>query len=333
MRLLEKINISILRKRYDFIIGWGAAENEFARCCNIPMYQMDYMIDGGMVGGGEIGSVICGYEIQEKGILKSISESCNNKILFVIFPNLEEEIEIQIREYLTEFDTIVARLVDFEKPILPRSYSDAYEDLVILDLLKKLDITNPSYIDLGVCHPVIRNNTYMFYEAGYTNGILIEPNVDMCRLISDYRPKNKLLQMGVTGDIREGNMRYYMSYNKSYRGHNTFMKDVAERQGFSDNFKDIPVYNINRIISENCEKTPDFLDIDVEGMDYEILKGLDLNKFRFKIICIETWKDMGGKIKELFKVNKYVHYMSLGENSIYVAAEIYEDRLKQKNSQ
>jgi len=67
MRLLEKINISILRKRYDFIIGWGAAENEFARCCNIPMYQMDYMIDGGMVvGGGNLEGCFAALQYRKK---------------------------------------------------------------------------------------------------------------------------------------------------------------------------------------------------------------------------------------------------------------------------
>lgn len=222
---------------------------------------------------------------------------------------------------MSEFDTIVARLVDCGTSVIPRSYSEANEDLVILELLKRMEIRNPTYIDLGVCHPIIRNNTYMLYEQGYTDGILIEPNVDMCRLISEYRPKNKLLQIGVTGDKNEGNLRYYMSHNKSYRGHNTFLKEVADEQGFSDNYRDIPVYNINRVIEDNCREIPDLLDIDTEGMDYRILKGLDLKKYRFKIICVEEWRQMEERFIDIFETNGYVHYMSCGGSKIYVAKE------------
>lgn len=280
---------------------------------------MDYMIDGGEF---KTGRTICGYKIQKMDILKKLSGG--KRVLIIIFPNLEEEIEMQLKCYLSEFDTIVSRLVDYERSVIPRSYSETNEDLVILDLLKRLEIQNPSYIDLGVCHPVIRNNTYLLYEQGYTDGILIEPNIDMCRLISEYRPKNRLLQIGATGDTNKKSLRYYMSLNKSYRGHNTFIKEIADQGGFSDNYRDIPVYNINQIIEDNCESTPDLLDIDVEGMDYDILRGLNLKKYRFKIICVEEWKSMEEKFWDIFEGNGYVHYMSCGENKIYVAEESFQ---------
>ena len=326
MRLLEKTKISVLKERYDYIVGWGAAEREFVKRYNVSMYQMDCMIDG---DESKIGRIICGCEIQRKDILKEyLRDKTDKKILIVIFPNCEEEIENQAREYLSEFDTIVARLVDFGEQTNLRSYSNDSEDLVLLGLLKWLGIKEPSYIDLGVCHPVIRNNTYLLYERGYTEGLLIEPNVDMCKLINEYRPSNKLLQIGVTGSEGGGRLRYYTSHSSSYRGHNTFVKEIAEEQGFSDNYREIPVYNINRIIRENCKKTPDLLDIDVEGMDYEILNGLDLNKYRFKVICVEIWRNMEEKFRDIFKANRYVHYASSVENKIYIAEEVYESRLK-----
>ena len=76
-------------------------------------------------------------------------------------------------------------------------------------MIEVLGIKDPLYVDIGVCHPVVRNNTYLLYEKGYTNGILIEPNGNMCELAQIYRPKNKIVEAGASGD-EGGILRYYM---------------------------------------------------------------------------------------------------------------------------
>ena len=116
-------------------------------------------------------------------------------------------------------------------------------------LIEALGIKDPLYVDIGVCHPVVRNNTYLLYEKGYTNGILIEPNGNMCELAQIYRPKNKIVEAGASGD-EGGILRYYMNHQSSLKGYNTFNQEVAEREGFADNYKDVPVMNINRILEE-----------------------------------------------------------------------------------
>ena len=79
-------------------------------------------------------------------------------------------------------------------------YSESGEDLLFLQLTDRLKLEDPTYLDIGVCHPVIRNNTYMLYERGYKKGVLVEPNPDMCELIKKYRPENILLNIGACAD-------------------------------------------------------------------------------------------------------------------------------------
>ena len=107
------------------------------------------------------------------------------------------------------------------------------------------------------------------------------------------------------------------------KGYNTFNQEVAEREGFADNYKDVPVMNINRILEENCTKAPDIIDIDTESMDFEILEALDTDRFRVKLICVEVW-GREAEFSQMMEKKGYVHYMSTIENTLYIAKEAAE---------
>jgi hypothetical protein len=75
---------------------------------------------------------------------------------------------------------------------------------------------------------------------------------------------------------------------------NTFDKAQAERLDRDGVCKiekvvKMPLVNINRTIAEHLGGvTPDYLSIDVEGLEFAILKTLDLTRYRPKVICIDT---------------------------------------------
>jgi hypothetical protein len=52
----------------------------------------------------------------------------------------------------------------------------------------------------------------------------------------------------------------------------------------------VPLISINKIIKENFESFPDFLSIDIEGLDLDVLKSLDFNHYPIPVICVETCK-------------------------------------------
>jgi hypothetical protein len=49
----------------------------------------------------------------------------------------------------------------------------------------------------------------------------------------------------------------------------------------------MPLININRVIAEQLGRTPDLLSTDIEGLDYAVIKTLDLSKYRPGVICAE----------------------------------------------
>lgn len=140
----------------------------------------------------------------------------------------------------------------------------------------------------------------------------------MCKLAEIYRPANKLVKAGACAG-KDGVLKYYQHPVSTYIGYNTFDYKAACQQGFENNYIEIPVQNINKILEANCEREPDILDIDTEGMDFELLKALDTSRFPFKMICTEVWADENRDELDRMLMNKgYVHFMDTLENSIYI---------------
>lgn len=192
-----------------------------------------------------------------------------------------------------------------------------------MQLVDKLKLKDPVYLDIGVCHPVIRNNTYMLYEHGYTKGVLVEPNPDMCKLIREYRPDNTLLNMGACADESQS-LRYYISSNPSLVGHNTFDEEGAKICGFTK-YLDIPVDNINHIIEAYCDGMVDILDMDAEGLDLSLIRALDTEKYRIKVICVETAICSGDLVEKALEEKGYIHFAGSENNGIYIAKELVAD--------
>lgn len=313
MKITYKLECDKLKDNYDLVIGWGVARNEYEKKYNLLMYKLDYMIDG---MGRCVGDVICGNKICDKHVLSGFVDK---RILFIVYPNIENSvIEYAQQIGVREFDTIVSGLIDLKSNVI-RTFSESYEDVIFLDVMKKLGIDDPYYVDIGVCHPVIRNNTYLMYEKNMFNGLLVEPNVEMCDLIEEYRPYNKLVRGGVCGGESQV-LKYYMNSDKSWSGHNTFSYEEAVALNIQNNYMEVEVYNINKFFERFARKCPDIIDLDVEGLDEEVFSALDTEKFHAKIISIEEIRC--GSMKRIMEDRGYVHFAKTAINGIYVAKEV-----------
>lgn len=310
MRYINKTKVEELRNKYEYIIGWGAG-GEF-RKHYVGRNFLDYIVDSGEKGKQRIGQYINGLKVSDINEIESLSKY-SDSTLIVIYPNIEQEILKSIYTVFSDsVDTIVARLLDYGDEV--RTYSANKEDILMLEAVEKIGIKNFSYLDIGVCHPVVRNNTYLFYELGNTNGILVEPNVSMCELARIYRPLNMLVNCGASSDEKTSELVYY--YDENNPGLNTFSKEIAKKRNMLLNSVKIPVKDINEIIKENFETCPNILDIDTEGMDYEILEGIDFIKFPIDIICAETNGDI--KFYDLLGKYGYIVYAETKENTIFI---------------
>ncbi len=305
MKYLHKEEYTKLRKRYATIIGWGAGI-EFQKYYDHQILGFNHMIDG---AGRNIGKMINGITIEGTDAIKRYTG--DDSVLIVIYPNIENEIQLQISEFLPNADTIVARLLDIGDR--ESTYASNREDIIILNYMLT-GHSDFSYMDIGVCHPIVRNNTYLFYEKGFTNGVLVEPNIEMCRMAVEYRPLNKTINLGAAPVSTKEELTYY--YDPMHPGLNTFLKEVAMHRGMDRNFKKVPVKDINTIIAENFETYPNVLDLDTEGLDYDLLSQLDFNQYPIELICVESSAD--SRIRNLMREREYKILEITEENEIYV---------------
>ncbi|MCE5340851.1 MAG: FkbM family methyltransferase [Planctomycetaceae bacterium] len=215
-----------------------------------------------------------------------------------------------------------------------KSYSQCGEDLIVSYILKNyLKIEFPSYLDIGTNDPVHFNNTYYFYRAN-SKGVCIEPNPELFKKIKKIRPKDICLNVG----IGSKNIKSADFYVLSSDTLSSFSKDEAERlctlhAQKSEKILKIPVVNINEIIEKYFEKTPNFVSIDTEGMDLEILNAINFLKFRPEVFCIETLTYVEDKserkineISSFMKDNGYVIYADTYINTIYVDENAWKKR-------
>lgn len=167
-----------------------------------------------------------------------------------------------------------------------KSYSQNGEDLNILDLFPKSK--KVSYLDLGANHPIKFNNTHLLYKNG-SRGISVDPDVRVTFWYKIFRPFDTIIKAAVvSGDEKE--IRFYFINNPVLNTTSEHEAKKAEDSGFRIIKEDTVVaLNINNLLSrfENTNG-PDFLNIDVEGIDEDILYAIDFKKFTPRSICIET---------------------------------------------
>jgi FkbM family methyltransferase len=198
-----------------------------------------------------------------------------------------------------------------------KSYAQHGDDLVIRAIFHSLGITCPSYLDLGAHHPENISNTKLFYDTG-SRGINVEANPNLHKLFLEQRPQDINLNVGV--GIKSGFQDFYMIDGES--GRNSFIKEVAE--GFVMDYpefaitevRQIPIFTVEQILHHR--RIPDFLSIDIEGMDFEVLQSIDFRRYPFKVVCVEIQPYSEEDIRTLMHNVGYYSIIKCGSNLIFV---------------
>lgn len=189
------------------------------------------------------------------------------------------------------------------------SYSQAGEDLIVQYFFESLKIIKPTYLEIGTNQPLLCNNTYNLYSKG-CYGVCVEPDSGMIELIRAKRPRDIVLNIGI-GLTNTPEATFYL-FPKHVNGWSTFSKDEAiiRQKETNINFTTVPVAlkSINSIIEEYFDPHPNFISIDVEGLDLEILKSLNFEKFKPEMICVETIT-FGYLDNTEMKINEISDYM------------------------
>ena len=184
--------------------------------------------------------------------------------------------------------------------IKKKTYSMDGEDLFIDNFFKN---KTGLYVDVGAYHPLELSNTYLLYKRKW-KGINIDINSLSIEYFDFLRPNDINLNLGVAR--KNSTKMIYFQKNKSPL--NT-LNLMHAKKIFSNTFKQkkIKTKTLTNILDKTKfkRKEIDFLNIDTEGSDLEVLKSLDFKKYKPKLICVELMDHFGPDQKKIKKHKIY----------------------------
>ena len=178
------------------------------------------------------------------------------------------------------------------------------EDIFIQNYFKNK--SKGFYVDVGCYHPLDGNNTHLLYKNGWS-GLNFDINYYSVKLFDFLRKRDLNIHSGIS----QKKSMLTMYYRKEINMLNTLDEKIAKihfRNGYKK--RNVRVNNLDFFISKNFKKQKkiNFLNIDVEGAELNVLKSLNFKNHKPQLICVEIHNT-----KKMYDTN----YNYLKSNNIY----------------
>jgi FkbM family methyltransferase len=184
------------------------------------------------------------------------------------------------------------------------------------------------FVEAGAYDGFQQSNSYYFARMKGWRGVLIEPLPQLAAICRQKRPESLVVSCALGAPESEGHTLQLQHAGLMTMVRGMLGDEEEERQRAADGLavQGLPtnqqlVTASVRTLTSVLEETgtpPDFdlLILDVEGSELDVLRGLDLNRFRPKAICIEIRHENLADIKGLLK-DQYDSPVHLTSNENY----------------
>lgn len=170
-----------------------------------------------------------------------------------------------------------------------QSYAQEGEDMVLRSFYEGNKNYKGFYVDVGAHHPYRFSNTLFFYKSGW-RGINIEPTPGAIKLFNRFRKNDINLNIGISAV--SGILPFYCFNEPALNG---FSKEVSEERNNSSTkyhlIKEISIQTLplSTVLDKHLKpgQQIDFLTIDVEGLDIEVLESNNWEKYKPDYILVE----------------------------------------------
>ena len=165
------------------------------------------------------------------------------------------------------------------KKHIKKSYSGHAQDLIVNHFFRKKN--KGIYIDVGCYHPYFANNTKLLYDRGWS-GINIDFDFHTIDFFNHVRKRDENINVAVSNNESEKDLFFF--HNRST------INSLSEiRKKDAKEVKKVQTRTLNSIIENSKFKNEkiNFLSIDVEGHELEVLQSINLIKYCPEIIVLE----------------------------------------------
>lgn len=196
------------------------------------------------------------------------------------------------------------------------SKSEKFQDLFVDWIMSK---KKGYFIEFGCCDGLYLSNTFFLETYRSWKGILIEPSKFYQKKLKNNRSAC-IIDFRCVHSVSGVDLKFY---EKKYLYNN--------KKNINTLYK-VKTVTLNDIFCENNLSSVDFLSIDTDGTEYEIIKNFDFNKFKVNILVIEhNYQSFREPIAELLKKNNYINLFReiSGHDDWFVLKEIFDNKCKQ----
>ena len=173
-------------------------------------------------------------------------------------------------------------------------YSQHGEDLLLLEVFR--DQRDGFYIEVGAFDGVYLSNTKALDDRGW-RGVCVEPHPRFFAQLEANRPDAVCIQAACVGDPELTEIVLYAEphgvLSSTVDGLDADIEGRYERNGLEfPGLEETPVRarTLDSILAElaAAPAVVDVLSIDVEGAEVEVLKGLDVDRWRPRVLLLEA---------------------------------------------
>jgi FkbM family methyltransferase len=164
------------------------------------------------------------------------------------------------------------------------SYAQNAEDVLLWRALKH--VPAGFYIDVGANDPEEHSVTKAFYDAGW-HGVNIEPMPSYHEVFLQARPRD--INLAVACGAAEGSITLYDTPTvNGWASTDAATASAHRAEGIDVVETEVPLRTLAGICAEYAPAEIHFLKIDVEGFEGEVLRGMDLQRWRPWLLVIEA---------------------------------------------
>ncbi len=176
-------------------------------------------------------------------------------------------------------------------------------------------------VEIGSNEPIsVCSQSWHLEEKLNWKCILIEPNPDLATKTKLLRPKATIINCACASNDKRGEMELHIPLSNNdevITGHASLEKNADEHNYKKYKSINVKTETLTNILKQEGIENVDFLSIDVEGAELDVLKGIDFQLFKPKLILLED-KHLYLTKHRFLKKKGYILTRRLNRNCWYI---------------